>query len=728
MSDLIEQIAHARGIADDYIAADGKRVEISRNSKIKCLEALGYDVNDEATLARQFNTQQDDLFEKGIEPVVVSFEDEGLSFKIRLMEDELDDIKFEITKEDGTKCQGPVLVNKDTKGASRAVHGQYFFEFDAKIPIDLPLGYHEIQIQTKKRSLEGIRLIVCPKTCYKPQKVIEGEKVWGPSVQLYALRSTKNWGIGDFGDLTELIKYLADYGAGFVGINPIHAAYPSNPESASPYSPSSRRWLNVIYIDVEGTQEFSENEDVRREVSSLDFQQKINELKAAEYVNYSGVMALKLSILKKLFEGSSIKDGRSRRGKTFTKFCTEGGESLRQLATYDAIMETLYQQGKQAWGWPVWPVIYQKYSNVSVKNWQEKHEHEIQFYMFLQFLADEQLEIANQAAKSRGMTVGIYRDLAVGVSSGSEEIWANGSIYCTKASVGCPPDPLGPLGQNWGLPPMDPQKLLDERYQPIIDLFRANMKHCGSLRIDHAMSLYRLWWVPPEAPATDGVYVYYRVHEIVGILALESQRNKCLIIGEDLGTVPDEMRVILKESGIHSYRIFFWEKAADGGYIAPQDYQVQAMSALSTHDMPTIVGWWNHYDLELGKKLGFYNDQQAHDIGEARYNDQQRILDSLHGLGSVPDSVSRDARNCPVTPELLNGLQVHMCKGSCTLFSTQIEDWIGMDKPVNVPGTSDEYPNWRRKISKNLDQIFSDPAVRDLLAKMTAARKNASNN
>ena len=727
MTDLIEQIAKARGIADEYVAADGSRKVISRESKKDCLRALGYDVDDDASLLKQFNSQEDELYDKGVEPVIVAFENEGLSFKIRLTDDEAKDpLSFEVTKEDGTKCQGPVLMTPSAASEKRTVHGLTYTAYDAKVPIDLPCGYHEIAFKTRKRTISGIRLIVCPKSCYKPPRIQEGLKVWGPSVQLYALRSARNWGIGDFSDLAELIKYLADNGAGFVGINPIHAAYPSNPESASPYSPSSRRWLNVIYINVEDTQEYNENEDVRRKVCSIEFQKKLNQLRTAEYVDYAGVMKLKLETLRDLFAGSTISDGRSRRGKAFTRFCNEGGLALYQMATYDALQEYLYNQGKQAWGWPVWPAIYQKYTNTSVKNWQEKHEADIKFYMFLQFLADEQLEKANKVAQDRGMAVGIYRDLAVGVSSGSEELWANGGIYCTKASVGAPPDPLGPLGQNWGLPPMDPQKLLDEKYQPMIDLFRSNMRHCGSLRIDHAMSLYRLWWVPPAAPASEGVYVYYRVKELVGILALESHRNKCLIIGEDLGTVPDEMRAILKDAGIHSYRIFFWEKAQDGGYLAPKDYPEQAMSALSTHDMPTILGWWNHEDLKLGLELGLYNEQQAHDIGEGRYHDQQRILDSLHGLGSVGDKVPSDGRNCPMSPELLEGLQIHMCRGSCALFSTQIEDWIRMEKPVNVPGTSSEYPNWRRKITKNLDEIFSDPEVLKLLHEMTEARNSVS--
>lgn len=728
MSDLIEQIAFARGIASDYIDAAGKPVTIAKEYKIECLKALGYNVDDEAALASQFASEQDELFKSGSEPVFVAVEKESIKLILRLTQNESNNkISYEVSLEDGSKVNGEFTVDQATRSFARTVNGKEYIEFKTDIANNLPLGYHDIVFTTVERSLQPIRLIVTPKACYKPEAIHNGGKVWGPSVQLYTLRSENNWGIGDFNDLAKLIGKLADNGAGFIGVNPIHAAYPSNPESASPYSPSSRRWLNLIYISVPDTFEFQNNKEVRAYTQTKQFQNKLNALREKEYVDYKGVMELKLDVLIKLFtEPNSILDGRSNRGKAFKKFVKEGGEALVQMATYDAMMYAFYKEGKNAWGWPVWDQEYRKYDSSFVKNWQKDHKDDIVFFQYLQFLADEQLERANKVAKDKGMTVGIYRDLAVGVSGGSEEIWANGELYCVKASVGAPPDPLGPLGQNWGLPPMDPSKLIKFKYQPIIDLFRSNMRHCGSLRIDHAMSLLRLWWVPPAASAKNGVYVYYRVHDLVGILALESVRNQCLIIGEDLGTVPEEMKSILKNAGIHSYKIFFWEKAQDGGFISPRDYVDQAMSALSTHDMPTIEGWWSHADLQLGKQLGLYNDDNVRSIGEARYQDQQRILDSLHWHKVIPDTISHDARNCPMSKELRNGMQIHMCLGNCALFSTQIEDWLGMDKPVNVPGTSDEYPNWRRKLSKNINDIFADKEIIALTKAMTEARKEAS--
>ncbi len=728
MSDLIEQIAKTCGIASDYIDATGKLVVISHECKLQCLRALGYKVDDEAALAKQYNDELDSLYKKGSEPVIVVKENLPLTFTLALTDKELaGEITYDIVQEEGAKSSALLLINPATKHDTRVVDGVEMSKYTAAVSVALPLGYHDVTFTTVERKLPSIRVIIVPNACYKPQAIASGYKVWGPSVQLYTLRSQNNWGIGDFADLASLIQNVAQRGAGFVGINPIHAAYPANPEEASPYSPSSRRWLNVIYISVPSVPEFKTCAEAQQYANGQAIQEQIKFLRDLEYVDYKNVMKVKLNVLRIAFEHSRIDDRRTKRGLAFLKFCEEGGKSLDYMATYDAIMAAYYRDGVQAWGWPKFEEGYQKPDDKFIKKYAQEHETEVKFYKYLQFLADEQLGEANEVAKKCGMVVGIYRDLAVGVSSGSEEIWANGYLYCKDASIGAPPDPLGPLGQNWGLPPMDPRKLLEAKYDPIISLFRSNMRHCGSLRIDHAMSLLRLWWVPPMASAKEGVYVYYRVHDLVGILALESHRNKSLIIGEDLGTVPQEMKSILRDSGIHSYKIFFWEKSeTDGGFISPKDYVEQAMSALSTHDMPTIEGWWSHSDLTLGKELGLYTDENVRVIGEARYQDQQRILDSMHWHGVISDKVPSDGRNCPMSRELRDGMQIHMCLGNCALFSTQIEDWLGMDKPVNIPGTSYQYPNWRRKLSKNIDEIFADSEIMELTKKMTEARTKVS--
>lgn len=730
MTSLVEKLAEMKRISSEYTDAWGKPAFVSLESKAAMLAAMGYDIENEENLQKQIDSEEEKYWNSCLDPVLVVKVGYDIVLETRLLKSNAESkLSYIIKTEQGGKLEGDIEAKNFTAQEEKSINGVDYVKKPLKISSDLPLGYHELTLKLNSKKLGSLRLIIVPLKCYKPQSIIDGLKIWGPSVQLYTLRSEKNWGVGDFTDLTNLIKNLADWGAGFIGLNPIHALYPANPESASPYSPSSRRWINVVYIDVEAIDEFKKCDAVVAEVNSPEFQARLSDLRAKEYVDYTGVMTTKIDILKKVYSQVQLhKDKKSTRGKAFQKFIEEGGESLNQIAVYDALQASLYAEGQNAWGWPAWEDKYKKYSNPEVKKWADEHETEVNFYKYLQFIADEQLAKADLMAKDKGMDVGIYRDLAVGVSEGSAELWANADIYCPKASVGAPPDVLGPLGQNWGLPPMDPNKLFEAKYQPIIDLFRSNMKSCGSLRIDHAMSLLRLWWVPPREPASKGAYIYYNVNDMIGILALESVRNKSLIIGEDLGTVPDIMKKLLPESGIYSYKIFFFETSkTDGGYISTKDYAVQAMSALTTHDMATLRGFWHCDDLKLGRKLGLYQtDEIMNNLMKDRLESKQKILNSLDYHRVLGPSINRNALYCGMTTELNHAMQIHMCNGSSSLFSTQLEDWLEMDKPVNIPGTSSEYPNWRRKLSKNINEIFANPKLKELAAKMTEARQKAS--
>jgi 4-alpha-glucanotransferase len=413
--------------------------------------------------------------------------------------------------------------------------------------------------------------------------------------------------------------------------------------------------------------------------------------------------------------------------KVFKAFVAEGGDSLQTLAVYDALQESLATQEKPSWGWPVFPKEFSDFHNPAVKTFTKKNAKRVKFFLWLQWQAALQLEMANQVAQKNGMLIGLYRDLAVGVSEGSAEIWGNKELYCTDASVGAPPDVLGPLGQNWGLPPMDPEKLFEQQYQPIIEMFDANMRATGALRIDHVMALLRLWWVVKGDDAKKGGYVYYPVDDLLAILALESHRHQSLVIGEDLGTVPDEIRAKLADNGVYSYRVFFFEQAQDGGFFSPAHYPEQSMSTLTTHDMPTLTGYWHCDDLALGKELGIYPTEDILSaLYASRHQNKQSILDTLHGHHSVNDEVGRDVHNVSMCKALNFGMQLHMASGSSALLSLQLEDWLEMDKPVNIPGTFNEYPNWRRKLTRNLQDIFNDSSFNDLAANLTEARKHAS--
>lgn len=727
-SSLIDHLVEHRGIESNYTDAWGNPATINPHTKSKLLGVMGYQVEEPARLEQQVNQNASSYWTSPLDPVQVIRVDTPLQFTLRLpIELVTDQYICQITLENGevlTHLVDPLdgqLINVTH------IDEVEFQEYLIDVPHSLPLGYHRLELTIEGESLASMRVIIAPNACYQPQTLLEGNKVWGLSVQLYCLRSEKNWGVGDFSDLAYLTREAAQNGADFVGLNPIHSLYPANPQACSPYGPSSRRWLNFIYIDVTAVEGF-ESPDCQTLVNSDEFQSTLAAVRRAELVDYANVIALKLAALGKVFEyqNSQYLAKNTKLNREFKAFVEQGGESLKTLAVYDALQESLADKGKPSWGWPVFPKEYADFHLPEVTKFAKANAKRVKFFLWLQWQAALQLEAANQVAQEYDMAIGLYRDLAVGVSEGSAEIWGNKALYCTQASVGAPPDVLGPLGQTWGLPPMDPIKLYEQQYQPIIDLFNANMRATGALRIDHVMALLRLWWVTKGDTAKEGGYVYYPVDDLLAILALESQRNQAMVIGEDLGTVPEEIRSKLADNGVYSYRVFFFEQAEDGGFYSPEHYPEQSMSTLTTHDMPTLSGFWHCYDLELGKKLGLYPTEEILSVLYAsRHVNKQAILDTLHGHHSIPEHIGRDVNQVAMSKDLNYGMQTHMASGSSALLSLQLEDWLLMDKPVNIPGTFNEYPNWQRKLSRNLEQIFSDVDTKILAQKLTEARQKA---
>ena len=726
---LLQQLVEMRGIETQYVDAWGKPATIAESSKAKLLNTLGYDTSSDEKIQSQITQDIKSVWLSPLNPVQVVRNTQEINLAVRLpIELVNDDHTLTVTCENGDVLTHQFTPVDQEMTTMAHIDDVEFHEYVVTLPLDLPLGYHDVALSADDDEFARSRLIVAPEACYTPNEIKEGKKIWGLSVQLYCVRSEKNWGIGDFSDLALLIEKAAGVGADFIGLNPIHALYPANPNACSPYGPSSRRWLNYLYIDVTAIDGY-DDASVQAIVSSDEFKATLEHARNVEHVDYEAVAHVKLAALKAVFDVYDAKYLRksTKQNKAFKAFVEAGGESLDMLAVYDALQSHLKAEGKDSWGWPVFPQDYKDYYNPAVAKFKSANEQDVKFYLFLQWIAAQQLELASNKATDAGMTIGLYRDLAVGVSEGSAEIWGNKDLYCTGASVGAPPDILGPLGQNWGLPPMDPRKLYEQGYQPIIDLFASNMASSGSLRIDHVMALLRLWWVVKGDNAKDGGYVYYPVDDLLGILALESHRNQSLVIGEDLGTVPEEIRSKLADNGVYSYRVFFFEQAEDGGFYSPSHYPVQSMSTLTTHDMPTLIGYWHCLDLELGKEIGLYPTEEIlQTLYADRHENKQAILDTLHGHGSIGDNVGRDVNHTGMNRELNNGMQVHMAGGSSALLSLQLEDWLEMDKPVNIPGTFDEYPNWRRKLTENIESMFDRHDINELASKLTHARKQAS--
>lgn len=576
-----------------------------------------------------------------------------------------------------------------------------------ELPKDLPLGYHQLRLNDLH-----CRVIITPERAFQPTELQQKKKLWGAILQLYTLRSEQNWGIGDFGDLKQFLTKLAEQGGDFVGLNPIHSLFPANPEGASPYSPSSRLWQNVIYIDVLAVEAFQQSEEAQAWFYSDDIQHQLHQARSKDYVDYSQVMWLKLEGLRRAYGQFKRQDQTA-----FEQFLRENGEAIHIQGTFDALHEWLSSQFAEQWGWTSWDRQYHDYHAPSVQQFQTTHQDLVRFYMWLQFLAQQQLQACNQLAQQLKMPIGFYRDLAVGVADNGAETWADKALYVLGASVGAPPDILGPQGQNWGLSPMHPEVLAERGYQPFIDLLRANMKDCGALRIDHILGFARMWWISKGDSAKNGVYVKYPLDDLLAILALESQRHQCLIIAEALGTVPEGMLEALENKGILAYNIFYFEYDQNGSKPLT-DYPYQAMTTLSTHDLPTVQGYWKTYDFELGQRFGVYpNEALLEMLKKNRHEDKLKIRQAVEQVQYLePDYMG-------ITQTFNHQLQMYVADTHSALFGTQPEDWLNMLDPVNIPGTSTEYPNWRRKLSRTINDTFADPAIQQLLNNIQRKRK-----
>ncbi|MGR6980148.1 4-alpha-glucanotransferase [Testudinibacter sp. P27/CKL/0425] len=592
------------------------------------------------------------------------------------------------------------------------------------LPSDLPLGYHRLELHTVDGKTAECRLIIAPKQCYQPPEIQHKQKLWGSCVQLYTLRSERNWGVGDFGDLQQFLHQFQQAGGDFVGLNPIHALFPANPEGASPYSPSSRQWLNIIYIDVAALPEFQQSAVAQQWLAAEATQTTLAQLRAQDWIDYSAVMALKLAGLKLAFEQFEQAPNHARQ-QLFQQFVENGGESLQVQATFDALHADLSARLDNQWGWDCWAPEYQDYHSDAVRAFQCEQAAQVRFYAWLQWCAAEQLAQCYAVCVAQQMPIGLYRDLAVGVTANGAETWRDKNLFCLNASIGAPPDILGPQGQNWGLAPMNPHILQQQAYRPFIEMIRANMQSCGALRIDHIMCLLRLWWVKRGDSAKNGAYVGYPVDDLIAILALESQRHQCMIIGEDLGTVPKAIVSKLKNAAIFSYKIFYFEFDQQGQSRALSEYPYQAMTTLSTHDLPTINGYWRGHDFELGQQYGVYpNPEILAILQRNRTSAKAKILQRLQAAGvAIPDGVDASLQSaCPLA--FNHDLQRYTAAVNSALFGLQPEDWLGMTEPVNIPGTSTQYSNWRRRLNRTLDEIFADPQIVVLLRDVAQLRKS----
>ncbi len=725
MSTALARLAAACGIAPDYDDIWGQRHVVPDATIVALLAAMGVSAGDEECAIRALRTIDDAHDARRIAPLVVLRENRrpwvlDLRLPLPLANAPLG---VRVTAEDGTQDEDArvTVLRRDAPAHEAAVA----IGVRLGLVAELQPGYYQVEIVAGAQVVARTCCAIAPTACYLPAAP-QDARTWGAATQLYGVRSARNWGIGDMTDLASLIDQWGARGGGIVGVNPLHALFPHDPRRTSPYSPSSRLFRNTLYLDVEAVAEFSECDDARALVLSAPFQQSLAALRDAPLVDYVGVAAAKRPVLERLFRHFRERHlaADDARAEAFRAYVAAGGDALSRHALFETLQEHFHRADADVWGWPVWPEPYRDSRSPAVAQFAAQNAERIMFYEYLQWQAEQQLAAAGVRASATGMSVGLFTDLAVSVDRGGAEAWANQDLYALGASVGAPPDAWSTKGQDWGLPPMIPGHLADVAYAPFLATLRANMRHAGALRIDHVMGLARLFWIPTGREPADGAYVRYPFDDLLGLLALESHRHRCLVIGEDLGTVPDYVRAALAANTILSYRVLIFEHEANGDFKPPAAYPADALVTASTHDLPTLAGWWAGADIELRAAQGMLATTEDRDAQLAeRAEHRRRLLAALRTARLLPVEIGADPETRPeLDAPLARAVQTYLAATPSRLQVVQLEDVIGVRDQANLPGTTDSHPNWCRKLPVPLEGWPDDERFDALAGALDRAR------
>lgn len=696
--ETLNQLMYWRGIASDYFNYKGERVDVSIDNRKSLVKAMGIDPEDKDAVASAAYALDVAPWTSWLQTFQVVEQHKECCFYISVDPTELDqEFSYRIKLEKGSIIEGCFTP------AMQPEVGDYLFEgvrYSRRVVMcgALPLGYHSLELSLEDETLGG-QLAVVPEQGFVPEDIDKGKRAWGFIVQLYTLRTERNWGIGDLTDLKSLLLKAAKFGADIIGLNPLHVLCTPNEYHCSPYSPSDRRFIEPLYIDPEIIEEFAGLKVPIHEIV---------ELRNSPTVNYAGVFKVKYAIFKSLyvqFKQLHLQ-ANSPRAASFLRYVEREGHALHDYCVY----QVLKNQGEPQ----TWTPDYTLASD---------QQDEADFYAYLQWQAQVQMASCQELAEELHLSVGLMRDLAVGADGGGSEITTNQGLFCRQAAVGAPPDPLAEKGQNWGLPPMDPASLRETNYEHFINLLRTNMANCGALRIDHAMSLMRLWWCPPGHTADFGAYVYYPFPELLGLLKLESVRNGCMIIGEDMGVVPDEFREAIIHGAVFTNKLFYFEREHDGDFKLPEHYMPRALAMLTNHDVPTLTSWWASTDIDLRAKLNLLDENvPLEHVKQERVNDKYRLLRWLERSGGVLPGEPEGLVKGEMSESLMGEILACGAKVASQIFVIQLDDLELLDAPVNVPGTSTEYANWQRKLTVDLKELFARDSVKATLNKVATAR------
>ncbi|WP_105382990.1 4-alpha-glucanotransferase [Neorhizobium alkalisoli] len=575
------------------------------------------------------------------------------------------------------------------------------------------LGFHDQVPRGSVENRQTPRLEVPEGTkCYLPD-MLQEKRVWGISLQLYELRSSRNHGIGDFEDLKNFCRIAADAGADFIGLNPLHALFLSDPSRCSPYSPSNRLFFNPLYLAVDNVPGFSED--------MID-QKMAARLRYSETVDYVGVADVKLAALKTLWQRWKGSDPSNPRfsSSAFRDFKTAGGHDLCGHCLFEAISGQMTEKGYGS-GWLDWPQPFRDCQSREVQDFATAYEEDVDFHAWLQWLTTLQIEEVVTYARAVGLGIGLYFDFAVGDVPDGSSTWSRSDLVLRGMHIGAPPDAFSAAGQDWGLVPLSPAQLTDQSTSHYKKLVGASMSFAGALRLDHAMSLWQLFLIPEgETPATGG-YMRYPFPEMIQSLAEISQVQQTLIVGEDLGNVPEGFRPAMEKAGILGYRVLYFEDYDDQGFNL-EAIPYHSLACLSTHDLSPLAGWWRSDDISLEESLGRIDPQVALQLRSERQKRKRALLQGLVHIGLLPSDMVIPTDDEAIAPEIAVGLHRLLARVSSMLVTARLSDLIGESLATNIPGTSSEYPNWQLKLKVLVEDLPANPVYRTISAALSEER------
>ena len=697
---LLDRLAQAAGIAPEWWDVDGNRTSVSDDTRRALLAAMRLPAAT-AGEARDTLRHLGDERDRRAVPLAMVAHSDGPAILPLGLERGLGrrPLWLTIEREDGETQRVRVGAEDGTLAAFTGADGMPAQTWRVALPA-LPAGRHRLWRDDAPELV--CHLTMAPRRCHLPDVIAGGGRRFGISAQLYSLRRAGDQGIGDFTTLGVLAAAAGRERAATIGINPLHMLFPDQRERASPYHPSDRRFLDPIYLDVADASADPYPEATRALLAEQ--ADRIGAVSASDIVAYPKVWALKRAILQRRFANFTACDqGHPAAGADFRRFVADGGAELRRFATFQAIAET-----RPGEAWHHWPAELRSANSNAVAAVGQAQAERVRFHQYLQFLADRQFAAAAAKARASGLELGLFRDLAVGAAPDGAEAWACADGLAQGAWIGAPPDPFAAEGQNWHLPPPLPLRLARDGFAAFAALLAANMRHAGALRIDHVMGLARLFWIPDGGTGADGAYVAYPLASLLGQVALESVRAGCMVVGEDLGTVPDGLRPALSEADILSYRVLLFERDGRSFRPAPR-YPARAVACVTTHDLPPLAGWWEGADIEERAALGLLPPGR-HEAAE-RAVERAALVEALVGQGCLVPPASA----APPVAQVVAGAHAFLAATPADLMLVQADDLAGMRTGVNLPGTDTERPNWRRRLPMPVDALLTGEIAQTIL-------------